>query len=269
MTNSIKKINAQEVDPTLILTPRINEWMLKQKENLYTEEALARVWQEMIKPGRNRSASFSASSAGVCLRRQELAFLGKPEKPHLPKQIEVFQAGHWYHRRWQAMLLSANLIEEIEVPLFWPKYLSKGSADGRGFIWWETTNPNYHNREFILEIKSVGAHMWQKYLDLGRPSDEHLKQMHRYMLVSGIHLAIYIMIDKGNQGSDGWVEYVVEADPKLLEESKQELEELKRAAETKTLHPIKPYCRIRQGKEYNYCPFNGKDGPCFQTKEWG
>jgi len=271
MTNNFKTILEQEKDKKLILTPRINEYVMSHAGSLYSEAALERVWHEMVKPDRERSGSFSASSAGQCLRRQELAFLGKPQAPIFPALRETFESGHWYHRRWQALLLSAGLIEEIEVPLFWPKYTSKGSADGRGFIHWETADPKYQGREFILEIKSVGAFAWNKKAEEG-PSEEHIMQMHRYMLVSGIHLCIYVIIDKGNTSGLGWKEFIIEADPARLKKSEDELIELNKALEQKKLHPLLTQCKLGQGSTYAQCPFTGSEkngGVCKSTKEWG
>lgn len=263
----MKSVIAQQKDANLILTPKINEYIMTHGQQKFTPEALDRVFAELKKPGRKREASFSASSAGQCLRRQELSFLGKQQKPYFPALQEVFDEGTWMHAMWQARLLSANLIEDIEVPLVWPKYTSKGSADGKGYVWWETANPKWRNREFILELKTVGAHAWNKKAEFG-PSDDHLAQMNRYMLVSGIDLYIYIIIDKGNTSGLGWKEFVGEANPQDLEKSRKELEELNSALEKKELHPLLPGCKIGQGTTYTSCPFSGKDGPCKTTKRW-
>ena len=99
MSKDIKTILEQEKDKSLLLTPRINEYIMENAGSLYTKEAMERVWQELTKPGRKRSGSFSASSAGQCLRRQELAFLGKPQAPIYPALIEVFESGKWYHSK--------------------------------------------------------------------------------------------------------------------------------------------------------------------------
>lgn len=154
MTNSLKMMMEQENDPGLILTPRISEYMMVHKDN-FTHEAMERVWKELTKSGRVRSGSFSASSAGQCLRRQELSFLGKPQKPYFPNLQEVFTEGTFMHAMWQARLLSAGLIEDIEVLLEWPEKNSMGSMDGRGYVHWETINPKWRNREFILELKAL------------------------------------------------------------------------------------------------------------------
>ena len=265
MTNSMKTIVEQKFDPNLILTPSINNFMLAGDK--FTPEAYDRVWKELTKPPRDRTKSYSASSAGTCLRRQELAFLGKPTKPVYPALQEVFSLGTWAHAMWQCRLLSAGLLEDIEILLEWPEFISKGSADGRGFVGWDTADPKYHNREFLLEIKTVGAFAWKNKAENG-PSQEHLDQMHRYMLVSGIDLCVYLIVDKGNTSGLGWKEFVIEADPKLLEKSVKELEELKSAYDNKRLHKILPACKIGQGTEYNKCPFGGKNGVCKSTTDW-
>lgn len=270
MSKNLKTINEQEKDPKLLLTPKINEWMLKYHDR-FTDEAMERIWKELTKPGRDRTRSFSASSAGTCLRRQELAFLGMPQKPVFPALQETFTNGHFAHAQWQARLLSANLLEDIEVPLFWPNYISKGSADGRGFVWWEPVNKDWAGQEYLVEFKTVGYYAWDKMVsgaEKGEIKLEHLKQMHRYMLVSGIRLCSYILIDKANVSGLGWREFVVEADDEMLAESQRELEELKWAAENETIHPILPHCKMGMGSEYKYCPFTGKDGPCKTMNGW-
>jgi hypothetical protein len=146
--------------------------------------------------------------------------------------------------------------------------LSKGSADGRGFVHWTTTDPKFMNREFLIEIKTMGSFEWDKTMLAGHPKDEHMAQMHRYMLASGIDMCIYLMVDKGNHSKLGWHEMVIESDPEWLEKSKKELDELVNAAKTETLHEIKPKCKLKMGSEYGYCPFKGANGPCFTTTSW-
>lgn len=266
MSDTAKRMVEQAGDPGLILTPMINEWMMEHHDN-FTPEAIAKVREAYDKPPRKRAGSFSASSAGTCLRRQELTFLGKPQIKPLPATQEIFSIGTALHQMWQTRLLSANLIEEIEVPLFWPRMLSKGSADGQGYVWWETTDPKYQGRQFLLELKTHGQWTWDKTMDNGI-SDTHLAQMHRYMLVSGIDLCVYLMVDKGNHSKAGWHEIVVEADPELLDQSRQELDKLVKAAQTKTLHPILSQCKMSAGP-FKGCPFGGtKSGVCFTTERW-
>lgn len=259
----------QAKDPDLILTPMLNDWLMQHSDDAIDPAIMDRVMGVMTVPPRVRSGSFSASSAGQCLRAQEFQYLGKPKKPNYPWLRNIFQDGHFRHRRWQINLLSAGLLEEIEYPLAWPKYNSKGSADGKGYIWWDTANPKYKGKEFIWEHKGVGYRVWEKHTAPGKPIYKHIQQVHRYMLVSGIHLAIITYEDKEVAGNDGWKEFVIEADPELLKESAKELKELKNASDTQTLHPILPKCTLRTGTEYLNCDFSGKDGVCLNTTLWG
>jgi len=260
----MKQVIKNADNPDLIITPKLNEWYLEtggQPEDW----ALERVFKELKKPGRNRSGSFSASSAGQCMRKQELSFIGAPQAQVLPGwQFEVFDLGSWIHAMSQAVLLSAKILEDIEIPLKWAKYLSMGSADGRGFVWWD--HPKYHGREFIFEAKTVSARTWDKMKE--EIKHAHRKQMTRYCLVSGIDLAVYFMIDKGHiTGGEGWHEVIFEPTKEELEESKQELLELNEAAKTKSLHDMLPECRLRMG-EYNYCGFGKNSKFCPLAKSW-
>lgn len=268
MTSSMTRVLKQTKDPNLLLLPKINEYLLQHGGEKYTQKAMDAVWSALTTPGRNRTRSFSASSAGVCKRRQEFTYLGYPQNINMPKQQVIFTIGHWLHAQTQAMLLSANLIQEIEVPIELPQYDAKGSMDGQGYVWWEPANPAWKDQEFILEVKTVGAHAWPKKAKAGKPSDDHLAQIHRYFAATGIRLCSYLMVDKGNVGNDGIIEYVVEADDEMLEASFQELIDLKEAADKQQLHPILPMCQMRQGDDYRYCPFSGKEGICLNTFEW-
>lgn len=269
MAYNEKTLLAQASDPNLVITPMLNDYLLKHGNDPVDPEIMKRVSDELTKPGRDRSSNFSASAAGTCLRRQEFGYLGKPQSAVFPNLQHTFTTGTWIGMQWAAWMLQAKLVEDIEVPLPWPKYRSMGSADGRGYVWWDTVNPAYKGREFIWENKTVGAHVWEKYTTASKPKPEHMAQIHRYMLVSGLDLAVVTYVDKGNVGKNGWHEFVVEADPELLEQSRLELEELNKAVDNKELHPIKPACRIGTGSEYLYCPFGGKNGVCKTTTRWG
>jgi hypothetical protein len=265
VSNSVKKILQMQNNPDLLLLPKINEYLLEHGDKKFSQTAMETVWEPLTTPPRVRSASFSSSSAGVDLRHQELAFLGYPQKPIMPNLQIIFTIGHWLHAMTQGLLLSANLIQDIEVSAAMPEYYAKGSMDGQGNVWWPTANPAWQDQEFILEAKTVGSHMWEKKVKLGRPADDHLAQIHRYFLATGIRLCSYLLIDKGSWGSDGMVEFVVEADDKLLEASRRELEELKNAVDTKTLHA--PSLKCQMGLKNN-CPFGGKNGWCGTVHEW-
>lgn len=264
MYKSMKQIVLNADNPDLIITPKLNEYYLENGGKI-EKWALERVMEELGKEGRKRSDSFSASSAGQCKRKQEFGFIGAPQAQVLPGwQFEVFDLGTWIHAMTQAKLLSAKILEEIEVPLKWLRYLSLGTADGRGYVWWD--HPKYHGREFIFEAKSVSARTWDKMVETTK--EEHEAQMTRYCLVSGIDLAVYMMIDKGHwTGGKGWHEVIFEPTKEQLEASKAELEELNEAAKNKQLHDMLPECKLKLGN-WNYCAYGKGSSFCPKARSW-
>jgi hypothetical protein len=260
----MKQVLQQQSDPNLLLLPKINEYLLQHGNEKFSTNAMKTVFDALTTPPRNRTASFSSSSAGTDLRHQELAFLGYPQSQTVMPDLHIiFMLGHWAHAMTQGLLLSANLIQDIEVPVGDPEFYSKGSMDGEGYVWWDAANPKWRDQPFILEAKTVGQWAWDKKVKLGKPSEDHLAQIHRYMLLTGIRLCSYLMLNKGG-GNEGMVEFVVEADQKLLDKSKRELEELKKAVETQTLHPQSDKCRIG----LSGCIYGGKKGFCGTVKDW-
>jgi hypothetical protein len=269
VASSHKSLLRDQVNPNFILTPKINEYLMEHGNDPVRPDIMDRVAAELTKPGRDRSGTFSASATQTCLRRQEFEFLGKPHSDTIyPGLQHVFTLGTWVGQQWGAMLLQADLIEDIEVTLPWGKYRAQGSADGVGYVWWETVNPNFMNRGFIWENKTVGAHTFKQHIEKGVPMAKHIGQVTRYALVGGYDLAVITYVDKGNVTPDGWYEFVVEITPEMKEQSLQELIELNKAVDNKRLHPILPGCKIKQG-DYKTCPFGAQGGICLKTRKWG
>lgn len=265
MASSMKQVLIQQNDPKLLLLPKINEHLIQHGNEKFSAPAMEKVWGALTTPPRNRVASFSSSSSGVDLRHQELAYLGYPQTQTVMPDLQViFTIGHWLHAMTQGLLLTAGLIQDIEVPAQSPEHYTKGSMDGEGFVWWDTINPAWRGQPFLLEAKTVGQWAWDKKVKLGRPSDDHLAQIHKYMWLTGIRLCSYLMLNKGG-GGDAMVEFVVEADPKLLQAAQDEMEALKLAVDTQTLHAQSGECRL--GLK-GACPYGGKSGYCSSVTKW-
>lgn len=277
MSTSQKKMIEAEQDDSLILTPLVNEWLMHHSNDAWPDWVADRMAEEMKKVPRDRSGSFSASAAGTCLRRQEFSFLGKREnKVIFPQLHNLFNDGKWRHLRWQAMLLTAGLLEDIEVPLSWPRMLSKGSMDGRGVVPNTVRNKAWRGLEYGFELKGVG-HPYDTYTKRDVPIDSHMAQIHRYFVTSGLPLFVVIYESKQTQE---WKEFVVEPIPELMEASLKELEELRSAVDKQELHAILPECMpgkiatkgaVKQNQStFRNCPFGGtKDGVCRTTERWG
>lgn len=284
MSDSLKKIKEQASNPDLILTPHINAWLTTNGESEYSPSTVARVADILAAKPRNRSGSFSASSAGYCERRQMYGYLGVPEVQILPVLQSLFNDGKWRHLRWQALLLDAGLLTDIEVAVPMPEYNSKGSMDGQGFTGDLPLRDEWKNKKFGFELKGVHPSPFATLKKNGFPSSKHVKQMQRYMLASGLDLFVYIAEDKA---SHEWLEFVVEYDEVRAKKSWSELNSLNAALASQTLPDRLPICQqIKDGNSgkptlkkgfmsdtkytFEQCPF-GKTktrSTCFKLETW-
>lgn len=265
---SVARAVRELTDANLVVTPRYLEWLAKHGDEEYPPWIARKVMKLLKTPPRVRSGSFSGSSAGQCLRRQELAFLGKKpsiERKPSPQLTHIFNDGKWRHLRWQAALLNASIIKEIEVPIEWPDMLSKNTIDGVGYVWWKHPNLALRGKKFGLEIKGVNPFQYGRWISEPFPIEEHMHQIHRYMLVSDIDFFVVIY---ENKGTNEWKEWVVRPQKEYMEQSRKELEALNEAVRTKTLHDPLPSCQIRMGAAWTTCPYSGVDGVCMTTKRW-
>ena len=113
-----KTLRAARLGANHIITPRLKEF-LRNNPNLVVDDWVAdKIHEQLVKQPRVRSGSFSSSAAGDCPRKQIFQYLGiEPDEPVSPTTQNVFYDGTWRHLRWQAVLLQAGLITEIEYPL--------------------------------------------------------------------------------------------------------------------------------------------------------
>src|SRR5690606_37733749 len=90
------------------LTPRYEEYVTGKRSVAAERDALVQI---MTRPKRVRTETFSASGAGQCPRRRQLAYLGMPQKKIDPKSANIFANGDYMHLRHQvAGLLSGYLV---------------------------------------------------------------------------------------------------------------------------------------------------------------
>lgn len=101
---------------------------------------------QMRKRPRNRSGSFSPSSAGKCLRAQMLAYCGylgvRPE----PSMRWIWHHGSWVHLKYQAIGLQLGTLTHIEHPVIVPQWRAMGSMDGL-----------HVEHGYLVEIKTIGT----------------------------------------------------------------------------------------------------------------
>lgn len=145
------------------------------------------------------------------------------------------------------MLLEADILTDIEVPLVYPNdWNLKGSMDGVG------VHPKWD--EFVFELKG-----WSALID--EPKPEHVEQVHRYMLASGIYVASMIYEHKSSQN---WREFIVEWDDKIGLRVEEELERLNLAVTNQELPEILHACAQKTGL-YKTCPYRHS---CLDLENW-
>lgn len=266
MSLDLKKIIKAAKNTQLIITPVLNDWLMQHGDDPVPPEIAEMVYEQLTTAPRNRSASFSASSAGMCHRRQVLGFLGVPETGAIDPQLQnIFNDGKWRHLRWQTMLLMAGLLDDLEDPQVWKKMRSRGTMDGRGHVYEGHPRPQWEGLEYGFELKGVSPFLFPKFKKADEAKEEHKGQVHRYFLMSGLDLFIIVYENKGTQE---WVEWVIEPDDELLAEQRKELKTLNAAVDRQRLPPVLPSCKAQIGPVFNECPYGGKGGPCLRSGSW-
>lgn len=259
-------------DPTQIVTPAYRSWLRLHADDPYPDHVVELMVKELAKEQRDRTGSFSGSSAGACLRAQEFGFLGiAPPIEKLPDAdlLAIFDDGRWRHLRWQANLLSAGILDRIEVPLDWPAKRSKGSMDGAGTVPDNHPNEAWRGLEFGFELKGVNGFQFSKLSKNLLPKQEHVAQTDRYFLSSGLPLFVVLYECKLTQRTQEWV---LERDELRIAESSDELDQLNEAVEDTFIHPQLRSCHARMGPNWEACPYAGRGGICEswdrQGKTW-
>jgi hypothetical protein len=263
---SLKRtIKSVKVGHTTIITPRLNLFLMRNP-NLALDENIADLIRELIiKKQRDRSGSFSSSASGTCPRRQIYQYLGlAPDEVNSPQLQNIFYDGTWRHLRWQATLLQAGILSDVEIMLDWPAKRSMGSMDGQGIVPGEHMNPAWRGLEFGFELKGINSFGYKSVVALG-PTESHLNQTHRYFLSGGLDLFVIIYENKDTQE---WTEYVIEPDPVRMEAQRAELALLNDYVDAKIIPPMLNDCAAHKGTEFSKCPFGGKTGICVNRSQW-
>lgn len=256
-----KFVQTETDDSRLIVKPLYDEWLLANPEPTMSEEIFNRVMRLLLIPQRDRSGSFSASSAGYCKRRQELAFLGMPKvQTDTPRGVRIFQNGTYMHLRTQVALLSAGIVDDIEYTV--KRGITRATLDGIGIA----RRGAYSGRSFILEAKSAMTYSYASQERSVTPLEKTRKQVAMQMFLSGYEVASVLNENKDTQEI---TEFVIEWNDEEINDAKKDLLELRLAVQKQRLHPMLPEC-IKGNKtgEYFKCPYGTDDGVCANTRNW-
>lgn len=191
------------------------------------------------RPPRDRRSTWSASSAGQCLRQQQFVYLGvkKVTQPD-DKGMNIFTNGDYVHLRHQACGMVAGYISQAEVPLEMPELNLRGTMDA----------VLVNNQGF--EIKSINSRGFSQIKSFG-PKHDHIRQVHAYMLASGL-TAFRILYE--NKDTNELKEFLVVRDEKIIEEVRNDLLTLQELTDKHVLAPMLEECERAEGA-YRWCPF--------------
>lgn len=269
MSLDLKALSKLITQQNLIVTPPLTEWMIKHGDDAFNEQVGDKIKELLTTKPRYRGKSFSSSSAGKCQRAQVYGYLDAPQDSPSQQLMNIYIDGKWRHLRWQAMLLAAGVLTEVEYPLPWPGMRSVGTMDGLGVV--SDTHPVYtwRGKEFGWELKGVSTFMYGTLAKSG-PLESHLNQVARYFLSSGLELFSIVYEDKTTQAIHEWV---VEANTddmkKRIARSRVELEELNQAIDNKVLPERLPECASLRGDTFKACNYGvDKQGVCALRNKW-
>lgn len=241
LAKKIKRLTAHD----LLVTPKYTQWLetAEARDAVYPEWVIERIADELRAHDRDRTQSFSPSSAGKCRRRQVFEFLGADAKDFDMDTIAIFLTGNWNHYMWQAGMLASGAIEDIELALPMPEFRSMGTGDGYG--------THEEHGEFGWEHKSISGRNFKFVLANDAPQTEHLYQAHRYMLASGLRLWSVTYDCKEDQD---WKEFVIPFDSTIGDEVMDELIDLNEHVEDERLPEVLEKCKFKEGP-FRGCPF--------------
>lgn len=266
---TLKNTVRQMADTTLIVTPRHLQYLALHGDDPYPPWVVKRIAAQMLKQPRDRSGSFSASASGGCQRAQMLQFLGKTPSPtgQVPSGLQaIFTDGKWRHLKWQADNLTAGIITDMEFSVRWGRKHAYGTMDGLGIVPDDHPNEEWRGELFATEYKGVNAFEYTKKVSQPHPDDDHMRQVSRYSLMTGIKLFSVIYENKSTQAFHEWV---ITPPKSYMDESLQELEDLNWHLERHELPQMLKPCRFHMGKVWEDCKFGGAGGTCEMANGWG
>lgn len=263
---------------SLILSPRVTEYLSKHLDGLYfSEETAERIKSLITRKPRVRSGSFSPSSAGYCRRRQVFDFIGTPGKRPQPIDLRnLFADGTWRHLRWQAMGLEDGWFTDVEVSAAVPGTLFKGSMDGdnteEGWLFElkGTTATERTIRNHILPAaEALNEGLDPTQVEVTDPHVEYFiknwQQVQRYFSqTGGRYTAAVLMYEP--KGTQSFVEVNLTATKVGQSIARQEMDSLASAADDKRLPAVLKECMSKNSPKKKNCVY-GK--VCLHTYDWG
>jgi hypothetical protein len=244
---------AKTIEEELAVTMRHADWLENHSNAIYSEEAIKFAGEALsssVGGNRARRLAFRGSDTGSCDRKRIFKYLKIPYEQRVSeKQANIFHTGNFLHLKWQMAGITEGWLKAAEVPMSAPELLLEGTADG---ILYDDTG---------FEFKSINSRGYSQVLAYG-PKEEHIYQMHAYMLMGDLEKYSAIYEDKNTQE---WREFRVYRNDSIIKEITDTLLGLAESISNEVLPPVLPKCINKEGMAYNYCDF--KD-VCFTYEGW-
>jgi hypothetical protein len=225
------------------ITPKLNAWLVNNSNGVTIKKSdVADRVMKILRPSgvKSRAGAFHPSQLYQCPRAQVFGYYGAEGiKEYNPTLQNVFNDGHYRHLRWQIMLLEAGIITDIEVPVRIDKYRLEGSMDGMN-----------SEEGWMFELK--GTSQFGGVQTRGA-MPAHIKQVHAYLLASGLDKAIIVYECKSTQQ---WVEIEINRDEKIIQEIEEILKELNDAIDKEKFPKILAECKDKTGAKFNSCQYS-------------
>ena len=224
------------------ITPKLHGWLNRNdRVEIETPEVAKRVLEILAPSEHDRSGVFHPSQLYQCPRKQLFEFYGLVgQKEFNPVLSNLFNDGHFRHLRWQIMLLNAGILTDVEVKVEIPEYRLAGSMDGMN-----------KDEGWMFELK--GTSQYSSVVQRGA-MPAHTKQIHAYLLASGLESALIVYECKISQQ---WQEIEIVRDQKIINEVEAILQGLNKAVDTGELPEAYDDCKNKTGTEFQQCPFSG------------
>ena len=227
----------------LIITKPVEQWLNEHPEGLILDRKLAMRLADMVQAQpRNRQGLWSASAAGSCARAQMFSYMGAPAAYRLdPRMQNIFNDGTWRHLRWQMMLLTMGVLDDVEVPVYNPDLHLRGTMDGIGKL--------DNGDEWGWELKSIYS---LSAVEAG-PKPEHLLQVHSYFISRPTIKKFSLVYE--DKRTNIFREFVVEPDLNLLAEVRATFDFLNDSLDREELPDVIADCEKGKGQTFDGCSY--------------
>ena len=223
------------------ITPKVQGWLMNNDGVHINSDFVTERVMKILKPEikKSRAGAFHPSQLYQCQRAQVYGYYNAPTVKTFDPQLQnLFNDGHFRHLRWQIMLMEAGILTDVEVAVDMPKFRLEGSMDGVNA-----------DEGWMFELK--GTSQFRSIQTKG-VMPAHTKQVHAYLLGSGLNEALIVYECKMTQQ---WLEVAIPKDPKIIDEITTILESLNDAIDNEYLPERLDDCENKTGATYNSCAY--------------